>query len=346
MYLIFLTVLSLSSGVPVSAAENDIAVLEAEHGVFALYQDSLTVERQHLVWRADSLSVVIDSLKGSDSSSGDLEEALLASLVLVQRLVQVDQRMDSLAVRWEVQREDLRRAYDFDIGRLIQELSHSQRPDRNKLRRLRIYQEARDGLGTRIVPSRMQYAGQMDIGPDDGPDEISQKLELMEDIAARLKYETLDAEFCIKQLEVEQRLRQEMTFFTQEISLFDEHLPEGRILDHGRSSEAVLSQEIGPGATEIAEVGFADAVEVSQESGVAQVDFADAAEMPQDDVLLNREAVRGEHLVPENINEKGIVLEIHKLTTRCRELRELEMVIQERIDVFHAGLQQIAEGQE
>ncbi len=344
-------------GFPAGADENDIAALEAAQGAFALSHDLLTVERQHLVRRADSLSVVIDSLKQSDSSSGDLQEALLTSLVLVQRLVQIDKRMDSLAVRWEIQREDLRKAYDFDIGRIIHELSQSQRPDRGKLRRLRVYQRAREGLGTRIVPSRMQYAGQMDIGPDDGPDEIRQKLELMVDIAARLKSESSDAEACIKQLEVEQRLRQEMAFFTQEISLFDEHLLEGRILGHGRAVEATLPQEAERGTGGLAQVGFADAAEAPQESGMVQADFADAAEMPQvefvkatevaqEDVLLNRGEVRGEHLIPENIDDKGIVLEIHKLKTRCRELRELEMVIQERIKVFNAHLQHIEEGWE
>ena len=318
----------LLCGGPVRADEDKITALEAGHGAFALSHDSLNVERRKLVGQADSLSAVIDSLKGADADSEDLHEALLASLVLVQRLVEIDRRMDSLTAQWAIWTENLRLAYDWQIGQLIQELSRQ--PDRAKFRKLRLYQEAREGLGTRIAPARMQYAGQMDISLDDGPDEIRQKMELMEDIAVRLKSESSEAAACIKQLEAEQRLRREVQFFTQEISLFDEHLPEVRILERGRPPEALFQADAGHAAPSVAQVSFADA----------------APELVQEEVVLNRQAVHGEHVVLENLGEDGLVLEIHKLKTRCQELRDLELVIQERVQTFHKHLEQLMEGRE
>ena len=105
--------------------------------------------------------------------------------------------------------ERLRLGYDWEIGVLIQKLSTQ--PDKGLLTQLMVYQDAREQSGAVIYGSSLRYGEQMKIGVDDGPDEIQQKLELMDDISGRLQDELDATAGVLLRLEEEYRLRSRMS---------------------------------------------------------------------------------------------------------------------------------------
>ena len=210
----------------------DIGVLRTEQKRLEAARDSLVEQRQIVVTEADGLSSQIDGLKAEGSDPEELHEALRSSLVLVQRMVDLDRDMEALKGRQDSLKEQLRLAYDWEIGTLIQKLSRQ--PDRGLLTQLMLYQEEREALGTGMVGTGLRYGEEMAIGPEDGPEEIRQKMELMEDIAIRLQAEAAKTSKQLQRLEEEHRLRTRVRVFSSELSLFDEHLPEGRVLVRSR----------------------------------------------------------------------------------------------------------------
>ena len=178
--------------------------LKARYRVLASQRDSLVGQRLQVAAEAEALSARIDSLKLSAANSAELREALRSSLGLVQRMVEIDWRLGDLETRQDSVAEHLCLAYDWEIGVLIQKLA--EQPDRGLSAQLTLYQEAREQLGVGVHSANLHYSGQMKIEMDDGPDEIQQKQELLEDIADRLKAEWGANADLLRRLEAEYRL--------------------------------------------------------------------------------------------------------------------------------------------
>ena len=154
--------------------------------------------------KAETLSAHIDSLKLNAADSAELPEALRASLGLVQRMVAIEWKLVALEARQDSVAERLCLAYDWEIGVLIQKLA--EQPDRGLSAQLTLYQEAREQLGVGVRSANLRYSGQMKIEVEDGPDEIQQKQELLEDLADRLEAEWNANADLIRRLEDEYRL--------------------------------------------------------------------------------------------------------------------------------------------
>ena len=326
---------------PARADVGEIRALEAEHKQLAFVQDSLKVQHAQLMHRADSLSVRIDRFKAVAADSEELQEALRASLVLEQRLVETDHQLEVLKIKREAQRERLRLAYDWEIGVLIQRLAWQ--PDQGLLQQLVIYQEAREALGEKVAGMGLRYGENMDISPDDSPDEISQKAELMEDIATRLEGEARETTKRLSRLEEEHRLRSRVRIFTTEIRLFDEHLPQGRVLSRveittenpaARNQEEFVGDEVAGPAFE----GGNDAAFGPS----SEDDFTTTQEV----LVAHRELVRGEGMAQERLGVNDIVLEIRRLKAHQQEIRHLEAIARERAEVFRVRLLKLLEGNE
>ena len=178
--------------------------LKARYRVLASQRDSLVGQRLQVAAEAEALSARIDSLKLSAANSAELREALRSSLGLVQRMVEIDWRLGDLETRQDSVAEHLCLAYDWEIGVLIQKLA--EQPDRGLSAQLTLYQEAREQLGVGIHSANLHYSEQMKIEVEDGPDEIQQKRELLEDIADRLKAEWSANADLLRRLEAEYRL--------------------------------------------------------------------------------------------------------------------------------------------
>ena len=356
MALALIAVFSAGSGL---AAVREIRALEAEQKQLVLEQDTLAGEHATLMLQADSLSALIDSFKVVEEDSEELQEALRASLVLERRLVETDHQLEVLKIKREAQRERLRLAYDWEVGVLIQRMARQ--PDEGLLQQLVIYQEAREALGEKVGAMGLRYGENMAISPDDSPDEISQKAELMEDIALRLEAEALETDQRLSRLEKEYRLRSRVRIFTTEIRLFDEHLPEGRVLSRleiAPDNAEVGGQEGLEMATDNAAAGGLEGLVEAKGAGTAFERQSDALfeshgdsdisppTTTQEVLVARREIVRIENMTHEGLGGNDIMLEIRRLKAHQQEIRHLQAIARERAEAFRTHLLQLLEGNE
>ena len=202
----FILLLALGFALPGSTHGDSVRLgdLKAQYRALESQRDSLAGQRLKVAASAEALSVRIDSLKLSAANSAVLREALRSSLRLVQHMIDIDWKLAALETQQDSVAERLCLAYDWEIGVLIQKLAEE--PDRGLSTQLTLYQEAREQLGVGIRSGNLHYSGQMEIEMDDGPDEIQQKQELLEDIADRLKAEWNANDDLIRRLEDEYRL--------------------------------------------------------------------------------------------------------------------------------------------
>ena len=216
--------------------------LKAEYRLLETQRDSLEVQRLLVAAEAEALSTHVDSLKSNGELFEELQESLRSSLTLVQRMVNIDRRLALVDARQDSLEERLRLGYDWEIGVLIQRLSNQ--PDEGLLTQLMVYQEARERLGSKVFGASLRYGEQMRIGIDDGPDEIQQKLELMEDIAYRLKAELHATVESLRQLEEEYRMRTRMRGDSGGMQNFEPPIPQGRVLVRGEQQGGQVRYQI------------------------------------------------------------------------------------------------------
>ncbi len=202
----FVFLLVLGFALPGSAHGDSVSLgdLKTQYRALESQRDSLAGQRLRVEAEAEALSASIDSLKLSAPNSAALQEALLSSLGLVQRMVEIEWKLVALEARQDSLAERLCLAYDWEIGVLIQKLA--EQPDQGLSIQLTLYQEAREQLGVGIRSANLHYSEQMKIEVEDGPDEIQQKQELLEDIADRLKAEWSANADLLRRLEAEYRL--------------------------------------------------------------------------------------------------------------------------------------------
>lgn len=215
MYFSFIFVLVLG----VVADANELGLFKEHYRALGARRDSLEVQRLLVATEAEVLSTRVDSLKLDEEDAEELQESLRLSLGLVQRMVEIDRLLASLDARQDSIEEQLRLSYDWEIGVLIQKLSAQ--PDRGLFTQLMVYQEAREQLGAEIYGASLRYGEQMKIGVEDGPDEIQQKLELMDDIAHCLQTELEATAGMLRRLEEEYRLRSRMGSVTGELQAYE-----------------------------------------------------------------------------------------------------------------------------
>jgi hypothetical protein len=296
-----------------------IKALQSQQEGLGAVATALVAQRAQLVRRADQLSAQIDSLKLGAGDGEELQQALRSSLALVQTLVEIDQRLDSLRSVDEEVREQLRLAYDWEIGRLIETLGKDG-PDRQLVLRLMLYQDAREALGDQVDHARLRYAEDLSITPEDGPEEIAQKIELMEDMAGRLRAEAEQTNTDLNRLEEERRLRNQVRIFTSQISLFDEHLPERQVVQEGATA-----LELAPGAS---------------------IKAGDTRQPVATEAGGRHSASASQRLSLERFSADDLRLEIYKLKAHQREIRQMETVLRERIQTFRLQMGQSLEGRE
>ena len=232
-----------------------LGLLKAQYRALESQLDSLAGLRSGVAAEAEVLSARIDSLKRSAADSAELLNALRSSLGLVQRMVEIDWKLVALEARQDSLAERLGLAYDWEIGVLIQKLAAH--PDRGLSAQLMLYQEARERLGVGLYSANLHYSGQMKIEADDGPDEIQQKQELLEDIADRLEAEWSTNAHLMSRLEAEHRLCAEA-----ERAQAKARRPEARVLVSGepprepvrffRRDGALAEFDLGSSVAEVA----------------------------------------------------------------------------------------------
>ncbi len=311
-----------------------IGVLRQQADRVAGQLDTIGGQRQQVRAQAERLSARIDSLKGRRfEDAPELQESLRASMGLVQRLVDIERRAAALQARQDSVREQLRLAYDWEIGVLIQKLSRERDP--GLLAQLVVYQDEREALGARPAEADLHFGAEMVVNPTDGPEEIRQKMELMQGISARLRAEAIQTAQQLKQLESEARLRTRARLFTDELALFDEHLPRGRALNR-------------TAATAGDAVGGENIKDTPGDRGGAFIGSSGGAGMTPASLITVRGAeardLRGGAL--DHVGGDDGALQIRRLKARIQEINELQAIVAERAATFRVSLDRLLDGRE
>ena len=210
-------------GAPAAGEETgawDLNVLKLEEEKLRVIQESMHKSRHQLARTAGDLSAVIDSLKRGDPGSEEMRLSFLQSMEIERLLLQVDQEIEQMSAAEDSLRERLRLAYDWEISRLLAALSES--PDQGLLVQLMILWDERQKLGYDVIePELARYPVDMTIAASDGPEEIRQKLALLEDRISLLREEGRQLEKRIRRMENQGRMEKEVWSLARRL------LPEG-----------------------------------------------------------------------------------------------------------------------
>ncbi len=223
---------------------------------------------------------------------------------LHKKLEEIDNSLDRAKAREDSLIDQLRLKYDWEIGVLIQQLQG--RSDSGLLTQLMVYQEAREALGMRTSQAVLRYDEGMDIEGNDGPDEIRQKLELMEDLGKRLERDARSITRRLSRLEEAYRLRLAMQSFIRG--------------QQGRQRGAA-----------------------SQEALPVIVPLADESEKSRGAAFIIR-AQGNEGKALDGVPGEALLLDIHKWKVRLQEVDELKAVVRERSATFRKHLQDMLRG--
>jgi hypothetical protein len=291
------------------AGPAEIRVLEVEKERLRVRQDSSEVRHLQLLQEEESLSARVDSLKRIGEVGEELRQVLCHCTDMVERRNALELELEELRSRREDLDERLRLAYDWEIGALIQKLGVT--PDKGLILQLILFQEARANLGDKVDESQLHYSEEMDISPDDGVDDILQKIELMKDIADRLRAEAMRTSQRLLRLEKVLLLQARVHAIGSEIRLVDQQAAEGRMLLTTSQPREEVREAVAP-------------------------------------TLVPSGEPQSEHYGRwlGGIRADRTQLEIQKLKARQQELHQLELVVRERARTFRSYMSKLLAGEE
>jgi len=321
-----------------SAAAESLDSLQTEHTRLEEVRDSLLTQRAILAVRLDTLANQIYRLKRADTGgvAETLQQALRQTLELADRIERVDRAFEVVRTALSHLRQTLRAHYDREIGVAIAALE--QEPDADRAGRLRALQRARGALEEGGMEIRLAEAQMLVVREDDGPDEIRQKADLMEDMATQTRVKTDAVVQRIKRLEEERRLRVRMAILRGELDFFDEAVLEGRSLSPGQAVEGtggVLLDEAGPAP----ENALPDAV-----TAAGVTDEQSGSDATETVFVVGREiGVPYAQTSPEVLSSDDLVSEIARLKGLQKALTTREQTLKQRAEAFRKHLQRMLE---
>lgn len=301
------TIVTIIVATGATAQIRDLTSVQDRRSHLGHDSDSLMSVRIRLVARRDSLSFLADSLWRDDPQSTQLLQARSASRSLVTRLHVIEQRLDSLDVARDSLDADLRDAYDWELARLLGLLTKDGW-DEGLYRQLLVFREERAELGNAIRASahRFDEDDELSVSAEDGPEELSQKIEFAQDRVAAYQGE---------QREIARQLR----FIERDVMMIRRYWDLADEMMRRRGAESgMLQMRVVPG-TEGAETP------VTRGAMALGQALPDSSTTPM---------------------EAPWLLEGQRLKARVQELKEVEAVLQERISVFHEHLSRILAGDE
>ena len=339
---------SLVWGLSFSASAESLDSLQTEHTRLEGVRDSLLTQRAILAARLDTLANQIYRLKRTDTGgvAETLQQALRQTLELADRIERVDMAFEVARTALSHLRQKLRAHYDREIGAAIVALEKE--PDADRAGRLRALQRARGALEEGGIEIRLAEAQMLVVREDDGPDEIRQKADLMEDMAAQTRVKADVVVRRIKRLEEERRLRIRMATLRGELDFFDEAVLEGRSLSPGQAVEGtggVSLDEAGPAPENALPDAMAAAGVTDDRSG-----SDDATEIVEPGSTTERVFVVGREIgvpyaqtPPEVLSSDDLVSEIARLKGLQKALATREQALKQRAEAFRKHLQRMLE---
>ncbi len=234
------------------AAEDRITALGKHISALEEQKGKLETEEQKLINEGDKLSYKIESLKiqarGGLGIIGKyrLSRKLRKAQSLSGKLQNIEKRIHEIAGELKGKKAELEKEYENEIAILLENLSGiSGAEEKGKiLEKIKEYQTAKEQLARQEKKELKPLdIAKIEIEEYDGPQEIREKADLINDFAGKLddRIEMLNG--TIKKLGDELRTRKRLGEFAEEISFFGERiskeeiagLPEGD--SDGRSAD-------------------------------------------------------------------------------------------------------------
>jgi hypothetical protein len=219
--------------------------LEAGLSAAAGRLDSLRVKRDSLQGFLDGLSREVAALQGRVLAGGfspveqyRLSEKLRASQALADSLDRVNREVSALTAGIARQRAELYRISTAAVDSLTAVLGRTRgtrereellgRIGELRLRRVALYVQEEPGGRKTTAAGLAGVSRALEIGPEDGPEEIREKADFVDDLTDKLSRSLRGVETDIGRLSEENALRRRIGEFAQDISLFDEGLAANR----------------------------------------------------------------------------------------------------------------------
>jgi len=284
----------------------------------------LGAQRESLRARIAQAAVKVDSLKRVlPAASGALRQTLARAVAWVALEDSLSRKLSGLQVTIGGVRAQAATAVDREMAAIATTLMS--RPDADVVRRLDRLRAARRTLEEDTGETAQPPAAEpIEVGADDGPEEIRQKADLMWDLAAQVKRQADQARSRLEGLRTEERLRRQLAVFAGDVGFFDEHPTAGRTV-----SAAVEVDKSGPG----------------QEDATLAGPESDRAPAVSEQPLAGTGPALGEGRrgPPDLGGAEGIGTEMTALQVRIRTLEGRERSLRAQSDALRRALQRMLE---
>ena len=222
------------------AAEDRISVLKKEISTLEDQKGRLEAKKQKLMDEGDKLSREIEELK-MQSRGGlgiigryKLTRKLRKAQALSGKIQIFEKDIHDVESGIDSKKKSLEREYDRQIDILLKKLNEASQAEESRdiLERLRQYQSAKEQLAEQDEEEPAEYldVSKIEIEEFDGPQEIREKADLLNDVADKMGngVETLSAR--IERLKGELETRTKLGEFAEEISFFGERVSKEEIV--------------------------------------------------------------------------------------------------------------------
>ncbi len=240
--MVFFLLLGVCSGAW-SAEEDKIAALQKQISALEKQKAQLESEGEKLMAKGDKLSFKIDALKmRSKGGLGiigryKLSRNLRKAQALSEKVQSLGKRLHRIEGELKGRKGELKGEYDRQIAILLGKLNGSgQTEETGKiLSKLKEYRVAKEQLKEQLKEQEKKKLEPLDIAEIkiqeyDGPQEIREKADLINDFATKLqsRMDMLNAR--ARKLEVELKTRERLGEFAEEISFFGERISRDEVV--------------------------------------------------------------------------------------------------------------------
>jgi len=226
-----------------------IATLQEQ--VLALEEQKarLETEKKKLIVKGDELSFKIDELKiqakGGLGIIGKykLSRSLRKTQALSENIRVLEKRIHSIKNEIRDKKRELEREYERQIASLLEKLNETSQTAKKReiLKKVREYQTAKKQLAE-PEKEKLEHLDitKIEIQKYDGPQEIREKADLINDFAAKMKNRIDMLKIRAEKLGVEIKTRERLGEFAEEISFFGERISREEVVSN--AGEAVAEE--------------------------------------------------------------------------------------------------------
>jgi FtsZ-binding cell division protein ZapB len=235
------------------AAEDRISILQKEISTLEDQKGRLEAKKQKLMDEGDKLSREIEELK-MQSRGGlgiigryKLTRKLRKAQALSEKIQILERDIYDVESGIDSKKKSLEREYDRQIDILLEKLNEASKTaeSREILEKLRQYQSAKEQLAKQDEEEPAEYldVSKIEIEEFDGPQEIREKADLLNDVAGKMDnvVETLSAR--IGRMRGELETRAKLGEFAEEISFFGERVSKEEVVAAAKGEPAKTVDE-------------------------------------------------------------------------------------------------------